>query len=123
MDVRPGRRSRTVSFFFVVFGLALLAAGLGVMLVVTLRGAREIPDNVTQRLLLRLAWLSLLLLCLTLILLLWSVIRHVRYRLQWDAPVKRSEYVNAWELAGKRFQLPDDDDEEEEDDYEPDRGE
>jgi hypothetical protein len=130
MDMTAGSKSRTASFVFVMLGLGLLAVGLGFMLVITLGGARDIADPVTQRLLLRLAWLSLLLLSLTLILLLWSVIRHVRYRIHWDAPVRPSEYVNAWELAGQRFQLPDDDDEDEDeradeddDGYTTDRGE
>ena len=40
----------------------------------------------------------------------WVVMRHIRHRLRDSeaAPAEPSQYVNAWELAGKRFQLNED---------------
>lgn len=115
MAIDAARTTRSVSFVFVVLGLVGIAAGQAAMLVVTTQGAQRISHEPTQRLLLRLAWLSLVLLCLTLLMLLWAVIRHLRYRLRAEPPVKPSRYVNAWALAGKRFQL-DDEDEQTDDD-------
>jgi hypothetical protein len=109
-----------VSFVFVVVGLGALSAGLVAMLAITTQGVLSIPDLPTRKLLLRLAWLSLLLLCVTLLLLVWAILRHVRYRLHSGPPWKPSTYVNAWELAGKRFKLEDQNDEGQPDDEAPD---
>jgi len=119
MDLKPDGTTRGVSFVFVVLGLVALAAGLLAMLFIAIQGASEIPDPPAQKFLLRLAWLSLLLLGMTLVLLVWAILRHVRYRLRSGPPLKPSTYVNAWELAGKRFQL-EDDEEPEQDGEEPD---
>lgn len=109
MDVRPEGTSPAVSFLFVFVGLLALAAGLIAMLVITTRAAIAVGDAATRKLLARLAWMSLALLCLTVVLLLWALLRHVRYRLRAAPPLKPSKYVNAWELAGQRFQLDEDD--------------
>ena len=110
MALGSDRTTRSVSFAFVILGLGALAAGLGVMLAIAARGAWQVTDAPTQKLLLRLAWLSLVLLCVTLVLLLWAVLRHVRYRLYSAPPLKPSQYVDAWELAGRRLTLDDADD-------------
>jgi len=110
-----------VSFGFVVIGLLALAAGLIAILIIAMQGAMQFQDLPTRKLLLRLGWLSLVLLMLTLILLIWAVLRHVRYRLRAAEPPVRSEYVNAWELAGKRFRLEDHDDLDDDEDDAPDK--
>ena len=112
MAMTSDKPARSVSFLFVVLGLLAIAAGQVGMLVTTTRGVSEIADVATRKLLLRLAWLSLVLLCLTLVMLLWAVIRHVRYQMRSDLPVGQSGYVDAWALAGQRFQLKEGDDEE-----------
>jgi hypothetical protein len=109
MDLDPGKQARSVSFAFVVIGLVAVAAGLGAMLYVTASAVGGVADLPTRKLLARLAWGSLALLCVTLILLVWAVMRHIRQALTAAEPLKPSEYVNAWELAGKRFQLPEED--------------
>lgn len=109
MELDPGRPARSASFAFVVLGLTAICAGLGAMLFVTTSAADGVADLPTRKLLARLAWGSLALLCVALVLLVWAVMRHVRHALAASAPLKPSEYVNAWELAGKRFQLPDED--------------
>ena len=73
MDLKPDGTTRGVSFVFVVLGLVALAAGLLAMLFIAIQGASEIPDPPAQKFLLRLAWLSLLLLGMTLVLLVWAI--------------------------------------------------
>jgi len=121
MDIGSERTSRSVSFGLVIAGQAAIAGGLVAMLIITTQGAAKIPDLAARELLLRLAWLSLLLLLLMLLMMVWTVIRHLRHRLQPARPFKPTPYVNAWELAGKRFQLEDDDLEDEDSDpWDPD---
>ena len=99
-----------VSFGGVAAGLVALAAGLVAMLVITMRAASSMADPAAKKLLVRLAWLSLVLLSLNLLMLLWCILRYIRYRIHMQPPIKPSTYVNAWELAGKRFQLEDEGD-------------
>jgi hypothetical protein len=121
MEIGSERTARSVSFGLVIVGQVAIAAGLVAMLVITIRGAAEIPDPAVRKLLLRLAWLSLVLLLLILLTMVWAVIRHIRYRLGPARPFKPTPYVNAWELAGKRFKLEEDDREEEDSDpWDPD---
>jgi membrane protein implicated in regulation of membrane protease activity len=104
-----------LSFGFVVLGLAAISGGLIFMLVVTFRAIDQTTDMPTRKLLARLAWLSLALLLLTLLLLVWAVTRHLRYWLRPLPRARRSEYVNAWVLAGQRFKLEDDEQDDEPD--------
>ena len=110
MEVDPRRTSRALSFGLVVLGLVAISAGLIAMLVITTQAAGTTTEPRTKNLLAHLAWLSLALLSLTLVLLVWAVMRHVRY---WLRPVRRarsSQYVDAWALAGKRIKVPEDED-------------
>jgi hypothetical protein len=109
MELDPDKPARAASFAFVVLGLVAICAGLGAMLYVTTSAAGEVADPPTRKLLARLAWGSLTLLCVALVLLMWAVLRHIRQALAPSAPLPPSQYVNAWELAGKRFKLPDED--------------
>jgi hypothetical protein len=138
MELDPGKPARSASFAFVVLGLVAICAGLGAMLYVTTSAAGGLsqfglgsagPEAapsassspasgvgdvvIVRKLLLRLAWGSLTLLCVSLVLLVWAILRHIRQALAPTAPLPPSEYVNAWELAGKRFQLPQDEDQDE----------
>ena len=107
MDVETAETSRSVSFSLVVLGLVILGVGLGAMVAITTRAAMEIGDEPARKLLVRLAWISVTLLLITVLLLVWAVMRHIRYRLHSLPEPKPSQYVNAWELAGKRFKLED----------------
>ncbi|HUT02064.1 MAG TPA: hypothetical protein VM031_06390 [Phycisphaerae bacterium] len=121
MDLEPGKTSRSVSLGLAIVGQAALAAGLTAMLVITTRGASELTDPAARRLLLRLALLSLVLLLGLLLMVVWSIIRYIRHRLHLTKPLEPSTYVNAWELAGKRFKLEDNDAEEQDrDPWDPD---
>jgi len=111
-----------VSFVVVFVGLVIICAGLGAMMFITIEAAMTVNDPSARKLLARLAWTSLALLCLALVMTVWVLLRYVRQRMR-DAqrPLEPSKYVNAWELAGKRFQL-NEDNEPEDPDYLPDNG-
>lgn len=106
MEIDPPRALRTVSFGLVVAGLGVIAAGLTALLVFALQGFGQVPDLPTKKLLARLAWLSLALLALTLILMVWAILRRLRDRLLSAECAKPSRYVDAWALAGQRLRLP-----------------
>jgi len=109
MELDPDKPARSASFVFVVLGLVAICAGLGAMLYVTTAAVGGVTDEPTRKLLLRLAWGSLALLCVALVLLMWAVLRHIRQAVTGSPPLPPSQYVNAWELAGKRFKLPEED--------------
>ncbi|HUS91868.1 MAG TPA: hypothetical protein VM695_08460 [Phycisphaerae bacterium] len=110
MEIDSDSGPRLGSFGVVVGGLLALAVGLGAMLVITIREASAMTDPAARKLLLRLAWLSLVLISLDLVMLLWCVLRHIRDRMEAEPPPKPSKYVNAWELAGQRIRLEDETD-------------
>ena len=115
MEIGSVKTFRSVSVGLAIVGQLALAGGLIAMLVLTTRGAIRIADPAAKKLLLHLAWLSLVLLLGMLLMIAWSVVRYARYRLR-PGEMKPSTYVNAWELAGKRFQLADDEEDDEEQD-------
>ena len=71
----------------------------------TARAAGGAEDVLVRRFVGRLAWFSLALLGLTAVLLFWSLVRLFRSRVPPRRGRIRTPYVNAWELAGKRFKL------------------
>jgi hypothetical protein len=106
METPPGRR-----FGGLIVSLLVLAGGMGALLWITLDQAAA-ADNERRRGMLMIAWMSLAMLTLSLLLLLWAVLRWVRAR---QGPLKRAEptpYVDAWSLAGQRMQTPPDEDDE-----------
>jgi membrane protein implicated in regulation of membrane protease activity len=134
MAIETDTASRSTSFTVVLVGLVIICVGLGAMMFITIEAVSATTDQAARKLLARLSWLSLVLLCLAVLMTTWVVLRYVRHRLRDGAatPAEPSQYVNAWELAGKRFQLNEDNepedpdylcDEEDEDDEEDDDGE
>jgi len=106
VEIERTNRWRTISFVVLIALVTLMVAGCGVMLAILTRAAQEAaasPD--LQRVLARLALLSASILGLALILLLWSVMRFVGYRFRVRHERERTPYVNAWAVAGERFQL------------------
>lgn len=109
MEVDRPRTYRTVSLVLQLAALAAVAAGLADMLVglVGLAGQRLNPAQ--QRLVLRMAWLSGAVLCLTTVLVLWTGIRLLKALKGLPRRHGPTPYVNAWALAGKRIVVDDDD--------------
>jgi len=120
--IEPNTTFRSASFVIVIVGLTVICVGLGAMMFITIEAAMVTNDPAARKLLARLAWMSLVLMCLALIMTIWVLLRYVRHRMK-DAERKPepSKYINAWELAGKRFQL-NEDNEPEDPDYLSDDG-
>jgi len=108
MEIGPDRTVRSLSFLFVAVGLVLICAGLGAMLFLAVSAAHQAADLPTKKLLIRMAWISLVLLLLSLLLLVAAAFRHARYRLEAQQPTRPTPHVDAWAEAGRRFKLPDD---------------
>lgn len=112
MEIEHSNRLRTASFVILGLALGLIVAGCGLMLVLTWQVARNtdpLAGKETLRLLGRMAWLSASMLGLALLLLAWAVMRFLARRIGLNKPTRPTEYVDAWSVAGQRFQLPDDD--------------
>ena len=77
------------------------------------RRKMQIVSSIVQ-----LAWLALVLLGLTLVVLLWAIMRFARSRMRFRRGKIHTPYVDAWALAGKRFSLDGDPSEEDEDEQE-----
>jgi hypothetical protein len=110
MAIETNTASRSASFTVILVGLVIICVGLGAMMFITIDAASTTTDLAARKLLARLSWLSLVLLCLAGMMTMWVILRYVRHRLRDNVPppAEPSQYVNAWELAGKRFQLNED---------------
>ncbi|MFP4354725.1 MAG: hypothetical protein ACLFUJ_06330 [Phycisphaerae bacterium] len=119
MDVKPGDKTfRRSGFWVLVVVLLILMAGQ----VVQIAAAMHLVDAVSRPRRTqagRIAWLSLLLLCIEAMLLFWVVIRHAREGLSRTAPRQRTQYVDIWAEAGQRFQLQEDEEDEEDEQSDP----
>ncbi len=123
MAIETNITSRSVSFILVIVLLTAICVGQGAMMFITIEAATAANDQADRNVFARLAWMSLVLLCLSLIMTFWVLLRYVRQRMRdTQPPHEPSKYINAWELAGKRFQL-NEDNEPEDPDYLPDDGE
>lgn len=108
--------ARWAGFAIGIIFLVGMAVGLGVLLSLALHGAIG-ADEPTKKLLARLAWISVALLGLTLLMLFWLVAHYLtnKFRTQGHPP---TEYVDAWRLAGQRARAEPQDEDEIEDDGE-----
>ena len=70
-------------------------------------------DENVKELLVRLSVVSFVLLALTLVLFFWVMIRLLRSKFKPQSPAKETPYVDAWKVAGERFQLDASDEREE----------
>ena len=114
MEVDRQRTLHAASFAIVVVTLVAICAGLAAMIVITTRGAREAAEGPKESYYYRMAWLSLALLALTVIVFVWVIIHHISGRLARKSPRQTTAHVDAWALAGKRFKLEEDEDSDEE---------
>lgn len=137
MEIDRQGTLHAVSFVVVIVVLTAVCAGLVTMIVMSTQRAREaqvargavgaeeveganktvgakVPGGAKENYYYHMAWLSLALLALTILVLVWMVIHHVSRRLGRRSPRRTTEHVDAWALAGKRFKLEEDADEQEE---------
>jgi len=107
-------RSQVISFAIRAAVLLAVAIGLAAQTFMAAEAAGQMTDEPARKLLAKIAWLSVAMLGLTLLLLFWTVARFFRRRLPGGLAHHRTPYVDAWALAGKRFQLDDSESESEE---------
>ena len=91
-----------------VVWLAALCVGLGVLLGLLLRDAADADAaGRTQQAQARLAWVCLAMLAGTLVVLVWTVLRYIRFRTVRPPRPRPTPHVDAWALAGQRLRLED----------------
>ena len=113
MEVERVKTIRAVSFALMVIVLLLIAVGCATTLVVASRSAGLTdPDTPARRAFAKIALLSTATLGLTLVLLVWAATHLVAERFAAAEGRKHppTPHVDAWSVAGKRFQLDEDDD-------------
>ncbi len=119
LDKDMCRRRREMNLALVIAFLVIICFGLGALAALALRGAEAFDNNPDQqRMLARLAWLSVAMLLGTMVLLVWAVMRFARgrvFREDQEARRPKEEHIDAWAEAGRRFQLAPDDEPEEPD--------
>ncbi|MFA6134300.1 MAG: hypothetical protein WC869_09840 [Phycisphaerae bacterium] len=102
--MKESRLLRSVDFAILAIVLVGAGVALGALSYITASFAATETNPATRRFLARLAWMSLSLALLLMVVLAWVWIRHVRVRRALKMP-EPTPYVDAWELAGKRFKL------------------
>ena len=110
-EVSEYRSRRERNYLLVIVSLLLICIGLGSIMVMALRGAGAVKDDdELRRLLTQLAWTSLVLMVVAAILLVWAVARILGQRVAAPLPKgEKSERIDAWAEAGRRFEVDDDD--------------
>jgi len=109
MEIDAGRKS-VVNFVVLLVMLMAMIVGLGTLIYLTRDAITRTDDALMQDMLARLAWISLALMGVALILLLLAVMHFVRSRFPAGSARRPTPYVDAWALAGQRMQVGDDED-------------
>ena len=105
------RRKRNANQLVMIAMLFLGAVGLAILMATILRGAAGIEDDSdAKRLLVRMGWMSMLLLLGALLLLAWAILRFVRERMRPDQEASSQPHIDAWEEAGRRVEVDEFDD-------------
>ncbi len=105
------RAARIVNLVVTVVLLLILAAGLGVIAILSAQVAAHVGSGADRHLLGWLSAVAMTLLSLVLVLLFWVIVRHVRARLSAGGEKKATPYIDAWAESGKRFKLDKEEDE------------
>lgn len=113
MEMNPVPSPRKASAVVVTVLLAFMTAALGYMVHVVAAQAGQ-ADPKTHSALARLAWLTLLLLGVSAVLLVWSAARTLRLFVARRERHPPTPYVDAWAEAGRRMKVDDEEDNEDE---------
>ncbi len=118
MEIGQPNRIQVFKYASLAVVLAVLAIGLGVVVVCA---ARKVPGagQAEQTYWYYLAWTSLVLLGIVLLVLIWPIARILTLRTARSGDKHKTHYVNAWSLSGRRFQLDESDRDEGDDPREP----
>lgn len=122
MEVRERPDARLINSVVLVVALIAIAGGVAYLMFSSLQAAGQVEDPLAKKILIRLAWVALVLLAIAVILLVWAIMRLIRLRIGFRRSHSRAPYVDAWALAGQRFQLDKDDLPEQEDDRDDENG-
>ncbi len=114
MEIDPEPAGRNISQIILIVMLAVMAGGLFVVTAMAANLAGEVENIDQRRVLARIAWVAISLMGLALVVLLWTVMRYFRSRMQLGQHREPTPYVDAWSLAGKRMQVPTEEDDEDE---------
>ena len=122
MEVEDAGRRRWVGLgLLCVWGL-VMAGGLTSLLIYAAGRSAAAPES-ERSYHLWFALVAVALLAMTLVVWAWMLAHRISARSGESKRRGRTKYINAWELAGKRFRLDDEDDEPEDDqDQPPDAG-
>ncbi len=105
MDLETRQTVQRIRYTLLTLGLGLMAAVLAAVLWIVTR-AHASAEAETARMLLVLAWTAAAMLGITLLALLWILLRWGKLRLQGPSPLPPAPYVDAWSEAGRRMQPP-----------------
>jgi len=94
-----------VGLAVLVVSLVVVAATMAILLYLTLQSVPPRAADPRRPGMVGLAWVSLFALAVVLLLLLWAMIRAIAIHLR-PRRHERTEYVDAWALAGKRLDAP-----------------
>ena len=109
MEIDPKSTGQIANFVILIAALFVISIGLGALTFLTIQAADVTDDVAVRKLLAELAWVAVALLGLTLVVLMWSVMRFVRSRITVSRTHTRTPYVDAWAEAGRRYQLTEED--------------
>ncbi|MBI5724117.1 MAG: hypothetical protein HZA50_09185 [Planctomycetes bacterium] len=100
------KKHSMLNFVITAIFLATILAGLGVLAFMEINAAGATGNYDLKRTLVRMAWLTISLGGLILILLVWMAIRLIKFRFVISIERgSKTEYQDAWALAGRRFKV------------------
>jgi hypothetical protein len=91
-------------FWILLSSLGVLALGQGVCLGMLVRISGRL-DSPHRAAIAHTAWLVLAMLCLTVLVIFWMVVRRWRERIFSGQDVGRTEYMDVWAEAGRRVRV------------------
>jgi len=112
-EIEFQRTRQWAKFLTLIVALVVMAAVLGTLIGVMLSYAKD-STGAVRSWLMRSAIVCVAMLGLTLIVLVCVIMRFALRRIELPTGRTRTEHVDAWALAGKRFRLPDEDEDEDE---------
>jgi drug/metabolite transporter (DMT)-like permease len=108
VEVETEQTVRRIQYTVLAFCLALLAGILAALVWVMVRAYAQ-ADEQTRELLRGLTWTAAATLSLTLLALMWVMLRWARMKIKGPPKLPPTPYVDAWSEAGKRIHLDEDD--------------
>jgi hypothetical protein len=102
MEMKSPFSRQKIGLAVLVVSLVLVGVTMSILLYLTLQSVPQVAPARKPGMM-RLAWVSLFALAVVLLLLLWALIRVIALRAR-PHHHQRTEYVDAWALAGKRLE-------------------